>query len=359
MDCFRTDNIAIRLDGTDPQTGILRGRAVLAKEGVYQYRDGAGNSWSEYVPMSTLTDTAWLDSLRLAPVTLNHPQEMVTADNARSLAVGAIGDTILQLRDRIASPVTVWDRGAVAAATSTHGEISLGYMATIEDREGNWNGQRYDRVQVARRANHVALVDKGRHGPEVALTTDAARMDGANIPADETAQEDSMKPEDQARLDAAAAEVAAEKARADAAETALTAEKTRADQAEAARDAEKARADAAEAAIVQAKADAIAGARARVELEHTARSVLGAAYTCDGKTDRELRCDALAKLGVTVPADRSDDYVTARFDAAIEAATKTQTAAAVLAGAMNQGNQASALPVLDANQLTRSQWAGK
>ena len=184
MEVLRHDQLAIRLDGTDPETGILRGRAVLAKEGVYQYADGAGNRWAEYVPTSTLTDAGWLDSLRMAPVTLNHPAQMVTADNARSLAVGAIGDSILKLGDRIASPITVWDRGAVAAATTTHGEISLGYMATVEDRAGEWNGQKYDRVQVARRANHVALVDRGRHGPEVALHADAARMDGAAIPAE-------------------------------------------------------------------------------------------------------------------------------------------------------------------------------
>ena len=348
MEVLRHDQLAIRLDGTDPETGILRGRAVLAKEGVYQYADGAGNRWAEYVPTSTLTDAGWLDSLRMAPVTLNHPQQMVTADNARSLAVGAIGDSILKLGDRIASPITVWDRGAVAAATTTHGEISLGYMATVEDRAGEWNGQKYDRVQVARRANHVALVDRGRHGPEVALHADAARMDGAAIPADTTAKEEPMSDEDKARLDAAEAAMTTEKDRADAAEAKIAEATARADRAEAERDAAKAE-------VEQIRADAMAQARARVALETAARSVLGATYNCDGKTDRDLRVDALGKLGVTAGTDKSDDYILARFDAALEAAAQNNSASRVIADAMNAQAPAQ-LPALSANNLAAKAW---
>lgn len=173
---YRADILQMHTDGQDPVTGILRGRATLAKEGVYRYSDGA-TTWAEYVPISTLTDPAWLDSLKLAPVTLDHPAQMVTADNARALAVGGIGDSILRLGSAIASPIAVWARDAVEAAQTTHREISLGYHAEVEDRDGTWNGQRYDRVQVKRRANHVALVQRGRHGPDVRLLMDSADID--------------------------------------------------------------------------------------------------------------------------------------------------------------------------------------
>ena len=177
-------------------------------------------------------------------------------------------------------------------------------------------------------------------------------MDGAAIPADDPpAQGDAMTDEDKARLDAAEAIATTEKTRADAAEAKATEEAARADRAEAER-------DAARAEVEKVRADALARARARVELEGQARSVLGAAFVCDGKTDRELRADALAKLGMTVAADRSDDYVIARFDAAIEAAAAGQSASRVIAAAMNSA-PAAALPALDANTMTRSLWAGK
>jgi hypothetical protein len=48
-----------------------------------------------------------------------------------------------------------------------------------------------------------------------------------------------------------------------------------------------------------------------------------------------VRVDMLAKLGVTVGDDRSDDYVVARLDAALELAAKQHSAASVIAGALN------------------------
>ena len=116
MGVLRYDNLAPKIDAVDPETGILRGRAILAKEGVYRYSDQSGAAWFEYVPRSTLADPAWINTLKLAPVTLNHPTEMVTADNARYLAVGAIGDGVVMLGDRLASPIAIYAREAVDAA---------------------------------------------------------------------------------------------------------------------------------------------------------------------------------------------------------------------------------------------------
>ena len=443
------------------------GRATLAKEGVYVYHDGA-TTWREYVPMSTLIDPEWLDTLRLAPVTLNHPQAPLTRDTARQFAVGAIGETVVRVQSMIGSAITIWDGTAIDAAKTTHQEISLGYECDLDPTPGVWQGQSYDAVQITRRANHVALVDRGRHGPEVRVAMDAAddldivtldedeesftppaavaaaakrgleirekeppsnrggtevgiararqlanrqpvslstikrmvsffarheidkRGEGwgknskgyqawllwggdagrrwaegivarkrstvdmalATVPAFATIAHEALRLDagdtmaaitiGTVKLDADSTTAAAAKAHLDHLETRAAeadAAKVRADRAEAERDAAKAALDSAradhEAAIAKLKADGVATARARVELETAAKAICGRKFDATDKSDREIRVDMLTKLGVTLPADKSDDYIAARLDAALESARKSSTAAAIVARAMN------------------------
>lgn len=356
MDVLRHDSLQFRSDGVDPQTGILRGRAVLAKEGVYPYSDGV-TSWAEFVPMSTLTDSGWLDSLKLSPVTLNHPAEMVTADNARSLAVGAIGDGVVKLDDKIAAPVTVWDRGAVLAAQATHREISLGYWAEVEIRDGTHNGQRYDRVQTRRRANHVALVTDGRHGPQVALHSDCARMDGATIPADDKPANEGKDMERQAKLDAATAELATEKARADKAQADLDAAKAHLDALKSGDKCDNCGAPMKDGKFV--KDGLREEVTARIALEHVAADLVKD-HDPAGKTDRQIRVDCLAAMGVTVTDAHSDEYVAGRMDAELNHRAGKQTAAQILsAGLKADAAQNKPEPTVDANATMAASWGVK
>jgi len=515
MSVLRYDNLAPRIDAVDPETGILRGRAVLAKEGVYRYSDQTGAVWWEYVPRSTLSDPAWIDSLKLAPVTLNHPTEMVTSDNARYLAVGAIGDGVVMLGDRLASPIAVYARDAVEAAQTTHKEISLGYYADVEMRKGQFDGQAYDRVQVNRRANHVALVEHGRHGPDVRLVQDAAATDTFTPPADVAAaakrglelraeqtpsnrggtavgiarakqlanrdpvsldtikrmvsffarhevdkkgegwgkdskgyqawllwggdpgrrwaesivrrtekkgdaqdtawqvarldcDDDYMDEDDmtlKAKLEAALIEAAAEKARADKAEAER--DELRATIDAKGKDEDKAKPDDEDedddddededmkskdedggdedkkagkakkdkkdddmcdmcgapvgaggkySGADKAKRDALDWARARIELESRVRSVAGPHYDCTSKDDRTMRLDALTVLGVKGIESRSDDYVAARLDAALELRAESNTPAAIIAAGLNARPASIPVETLDANHLARKAW---
>lgn len=136
-------------------------------------------------------------------------------------------------------------------------------------------------------------------------------------------------------------EVAAalEKTRAD-----LAAAIKRADTAEAARDAEKTRADKADAEKAQAIKDGVAAAAQRVKLEDTAKRH-GVTVRADA-SDRDLKADILAKLvpGVDLK-DRSDAYVDARLDAALEAAgTGTKNGAAQAAAFTGTRADSAALP---------------
>lgn len=149
-------------------------------------------------------------------------------------------------------------------------------------------------------------------------------------------------------MKAALADAAAQKARADALETELAAEKSRADAGEGACDALKAQLAEAMTAIrtdgpavsdlenqvkvltlqVGALKDDLNVAndptrrrtdvRARVKLEAAGAAILGPKFNADSMDDKEILHFVLEKLHGPVPKDRSEEYLRARFDAAVE-----------------------------------------
>lgn len=331
---FRFQTSELKTDGV-ASTGILRARAVLARAGVYKYSDGI-RQWMEYTPARVLQDQAWVDSVKLSPVTINHPSEPVTAQNARDLAVGAVGDTVLAVDGENSSAIAVWTADAVEKARTTHQQISMGYWADVKEEAGEFNGVAYQFVQVSRRANHVALVERGRHGSSVRLALDSAGWGSAGFETEEQLRSDDERapqPKQEVKmpqirlgnltLDVADAGTATsiqayvDQAQADLMNVKSASEQAtkRADQAEAARDAAKAELDKLKSDSGSVHADQMKVARARVKLEERATEVLGKDVKLDGLSDREVQVLMLDKLGVKLDADKSDDYVAARLDA--------------------------------------------
>lgn len=150
--------------------GRLRVRATFSKVGPLIYVDGDGNSHAEIVSPEELFRVDSLETAGLAPVTLGHPKAgMITPDNWKDFAVGASGSTVLADRERGLVDVVfvVGDAQAIDAVKRGDAtEVSAGYYATIEDRQG----QLY---QTNRRYNHLALVPKGRAGPQVRVHMDS------------------------------------------------------------------------------------------------------------------------------------------------------------------------------------------
>jgi hypothetical protein len=110
---------------------------------------------------------------------------------------------------------------------------------------------------------------------------------------------------------------------------AVAVETKRADEAAALAVSEKARADKAEGAMVElTKQIATANDPKRIDtlittriaLIDSARTVLGAEYKADGKTDRQIREDVVRKTDEKADfTGKSDEYVSGRFDTAIKA----------------------------------------
>lgn len=141
----------------------------------------------------------------------------------------------------------------------------------------------------------------------------------------------------QEKLAAALADLAAATARADAAEAKAKTEAARADKAEGERDSHKDRADKAEKARIDALEAAPGQVRARLQLEAQAAGIIGAEVKFDGMDDTAIKAAVVAKLtGKELPADKakSPDYVSARFDAAMELAGEAATATAAIRGAI-------------------------
>ena len=336
---YRQDRVQIkRADGIQPITGFWHGEGIIARVGVYEYSDGT-TTWREFVPPETLKDEAWLKSMHLAPVTLGHPPDLVTADNVRQYSRGTMDEVEYEEEGLcVEAHVVVQDAGAIGAVQQGVRELSCGYLATIADQQGEWTDpygtvHPYDRVQTSRYGNHLAIVERGRQGASVALRGDGAAYRVESM-ADDTKQ----------RLDAANAQVADLQARLDAKTSEATKLQAQLDEA-------KAQTDAAKAAVEQARKDGFAEGEARAELIAQAKTICGADYKADGKDAVAVRRDMLAALGVTVADDKSADYVLARLDAAIEARAATTTAG--VASTRTDGKHVSADAADIHNELKR------
>lgn len=332
VEVYREDRVTLDAgSGFDQATGFYRGHGTIARVGVFGYRMADGQMLYEFVPPETLQDAAWLESCKLAPMTLGHPPDLVKQDNAAQVVIGQLGDGVTFAAGKNVAPLSVTRKDALDRLKAGTRELSCGYTCTLVARQGEYQGQRYDAVQTNRRCNHVALVDRGRQGPEVRV-----RMDGA-AQVDDAAPKNDPAPAPQQRtkmlikigrvqvevadagaaqaitshLDAQEAELG--KLKAEAGELKAKADKLEAERDQAKADAEKIKTDAAEKLK-----DADAKARARVALEARAKEVLGAEAKLDASDD-ELRAQVVAKLAPTADLkDKSSAYIEARYDAALE-----------------------------------------
>jgi hypothetical protein len=107
-------------------------------------------------------------------VTLEHPPEMLTAENTREYAVGFTGTEVVYDQGFVRVVVTLTDQEAIDAVLQGDAvEVSAGYEVDLDPTPGVApDGQPYDAVQRNIRCNHLAVTRRGRAGPEVRLHLD-------------------------------------------------------------------------------------------------------------------------------------------------------------------------------------------
>ena len=184
--------------------GFLAVRARAARSGVYDYagievdpqnahglRDKA--TVKVYRPGDEVFDRASLGSFIGKPITNDHPATPVTAanwrDHARGTIMGAIRDG-----EYVAFDLLLTDKAAIDAVSSGKRELSNGYATDLKFEPGKApDGTAYDAVQTSIQGNHIALVDRGRAGPECRIADRFAVCDANPAAVAELTKEHAMK----------------------------------------------------------------------------------------------------------------------------------------------------------------------
>lgn len=324
---------AIRLDN-----GFIRAPAKLARVGVLEYVGTNGKTWRELRLPEEVFSADSLDSFYLKPVVDDHPnvnRGVVDADNARALTAGTVGVTKRD-GDFVVADLMLTDAAVIAKVESGKREISCGYFCDREPAPAGakWKDPNtdelipYDFIQRNITGNHVAIVAKGRAGPEVRISLDAGdamQCDSQTQTGVQPQKANQMK----FTIHGVDFEIDPAVVQAITAERQINADAMQAvkdSNAKLKADADKtsARADSADAKVATLTAE-LSSARdpkflsaaitERVALENKAAPVLGADTKLDAMTNDQIKRAVVAKLNPALKLDeKSADYVQAAFD---------------------------------------------
>lgn len=284
-----------------------------------------------YRPEAEVFSTDAMASFAHRPVTDDHPKEAVTKDNWKQLAVGQTDGDIKRDGEFLRVPLMVADGASIAKVQGGKRELSAGYTCDLDWTPGKTpGGQTYDAVQTNIRANHVAIVQRGRAGkdcrigdaepwgsaPQIAdketkMNLRTVLVDGLSVETtDQGAQAIDKLQKDNAALrqDVTDAETKAKKD--------LDEKEKELAKKDAALDDAKAK------VLDQAAIDKLVADR--VALEAVAGKITADVKPA-GLSDADLRRAVVkAKLGDAIPADKlaNDSYVAARFDILAEDVAK-------------------------------------
>lgn len=331
---------------TKLSNGWVRLEGTLTTTGVFPYRRPDGTIRRELrLPEEVFHEDA-LASFRMIPVTdLHPPPGLLNDENTEEWARGSVGETYERVR------LDNGEEGLKSSMLITSGDLtedvlakkksqlSVGYRCELEKSPGVYKGQRYDVIQRKIRANHVACVPLGRAGPMAVVHLDAAdQLDAAEqVVLLDQAEGGDPRPNPKEhtvkiRLDSVDFEAGEQLAQA------ITREQEKAQARFDAKDAEvkaakaeteklQARFDAQGEELRKAKEDLVAApAKLKAELSElaslreTARDVLGKGVRLDSLDATGIRKAVLKKLAPKADLEgKSEAYVVARFDAAVEA----------------------------------------
>jgi hypothetical protein len=105
-----------------------------------------------------------LNSYRDVDITNNHPDAFIDAHSYKDLAVGNISGAPTPEGDYVRADLIIRDKATIDAIESGKVQVSAGYDANYERKDGVHDGVPYQFIQRHIRVNHVALVDKARAG---------------------------------------------------------------------------------------------------------------------------------------------------------------------------------------------------
>lgn len=295
---------------TKTDEGFLVDSPIVARIGIQEYKRADGTIRRELRLPENVFNADSLASMRGKPVTVDHPKSgRVTSKDAHRVTVGTILSSGRQDGDNVRLDLIIHSPDAIG----NRRELSLGYSCVVDETPGEHpQFGKYDAVQGPATANHLSIVPSARAGKVARLNLDG-NEEFINQQEQQTMTV-KVKLDNGIEYDAAP-EVSVElnKLRADASDA-----KTKLDAANAAKDVLQAKVDAQKDDLVKAKAQGRADAMARLELEATATK-----FKIDHKAKSDRDVKELVIKAVRKDADlkdKSDVYVDAAFDMAVEVA---------------------------------------
>lgn len=151
----------------------------ISKEGVFEYsgaqigHEEADRIFKVYRPGEELADPECIESFKLLPFINEHTMlgsedEGMTPPERKGVE-GMIGEDVYYDAPYLRGTLRIVSESLKNALAGGKVELSPGYRCVYEMTPGVFNGERYDAIQRKIRGNHLALVDEGRTGPDVAV----------------------------------------------------------------------------------------------------------------------------------------------------------------------------------------------
>lgn len=337
---FRYDSFGSLASPELTEEGYLRAWATIARTGPQTYQYGDGTQCVEYRPAEEVGKVDSLMSFGGKCLTLEHPPELLTAENTSKYQVGFTDSEILFDGAYVKVRITITDQSSIdSVMRGDTVEVSAGYEVDLDLTSGNApDGTRFDAIQRNIRGNHIALTRKGRAGEKIRLHLDSADV-AFSAPSDQSTTPpmakitlDNVEYEVEAGLASALTahlqrqeQAASEKL--DSVQTQCTELQGKLDSATGVQDELKSQIQSLTTKIEEFKTDSSEEpdidqlVNDRIALIEKARQVLDSSFDFRGKSSRSIHEAVITAVhGDSVQiAEKSDDYVGARFDALIDA----------------------------------------
>ncbi len=314
--------------------GYLETEAIATRSGIFLYRNNDGSIEKELRHPDDVFKADSLKSMQMIPITDGHPEgRLVDSKSAKSLQIGYVGENIKVDGKFIRVPLTITDSDSIEKIKKGKNQLSLGYTANLIKEPGEYNSQKYDSKQTDIKYNHLAIVSLARAGAAASIKLDegdAIQLDDEEIKiiTDDNSKDNfkqkrgrSMK---KIMLDGIEYEASPEVL------NAYTKEKTRADELTAESEKSKGVVDALkdENSKLKTKVDEFdakltenvnAAVKERVAIIDSAKTILDKETKLDDMSNIDIKKAVILAVSKDAKLDEvSEDYINARFDAALE-----------------------------------------
>lgn len=318
--------------------GFMKVDAYATRVGIFTYRNKDGKEVKEFRSPEEVFKADSLQSLAEIPVTNDHPPEFVTSENSKKYQSGFTSEKIDRDGIFVKTNLTITDADLIKDIESGKVQTSCGYRCDVDFISGEYKGEKYDAVQKNIVYNHLAVVKTGRAGSDVRLRLDS---DDA-LMIDELAQSDSGNgvTEDEGKKVKTMAKFKIDSVEFETEDTGLAqAIVKKCDELEAAKteketlqgklDASSNEIKSLKTELEKAKSEKLDQAqimeiaRARLDLETSAKKILGEETKFDSLSDVEIKKEVIKKQKPELSLEgKTDAYIEGCFDIVVQSEEK-------------------------------------